>query len=433
MKYTKSNKKTLLISRLISISSFIVFLIVGCLIGCLFFIRPATSEAEMRELTKFPSFTLTSFLNGDYFSDVSLWYSDTYPGRDGLIAMQHNVESLYGIHTGKQMVGQVKQGDDIPKKDTDVKKVEKVELPENYAFDQAIQNQIMNGLYIEDGAAYSVYSFNQNAAAIYANALNEAGKELDGIADVYSLLVPNNSCLLSEETYASLGGSDQKQAIDYYFSLYENVTGIPVIEDLQKHREDEYLYFRTDHHWTSMAAYHAYKNFCEQKGIKAHKLKDFESMKFSPFLGTFYAELQLPEMAANPDYVMAYIPNSTNDMVYWDENGNEVPWKVINDVSTWNENSGYYCFIGGDKPLSIIDNPDKDDGSSVLVIKESYGNSFVPYLVDHYDKVYIADFRYTNIDITDYVKENKIDDVIFENNISIIGSEDVASMVADLI
>ena len=77
--------------------------------------------------------------------------------------------------------------------------------------------------------------------------------------------------------------------------------------------------------------------------------------------------------------------------------------------------------------MSIIQNPKKKKGKSVLLVKESYGNSFAPFLVDHYKTVYIADFRYTNINIVDYCKENKIDDVIFENNMSIIGSTEVAS------
>ena len=137
--------------------------------------------------------------------------------------------------------------------------------------------------------------------------------------------------------------------------------------------------------------------------------------------------MRLPEIEANPDYVDAYIPHATNDMVYWDENGNKIDYNVIADVSDWSASSGYYCFIGGDKPLSIIQNPKKKKGKSVLLVKESYGNSFAPFLVDHYKTVYIADFRYTNINIVDYCKENKIDDVIFENNMSIIGSTEVAS------
>ena len=210
------------------------------------------------------------------------------------------------------------------------------------------------------------------------------------------------------------------------------VRPVTTIETLREHN-DEYLYFRTDHHWTQLGAYYVYQNFCQEKGIEPHQLSDFSTMTFSPFLGTFYTSLKNGDMAANPDTVEAYVPMGTNDMVFWDTDGTEYQWKVINDVSTWGENSGYYCYIGGDKPLSIIENPQITDGSSCLVLKESYGNCFVPFLVDHYETVYVIDFRYANVNVVDYVKENNIQDLIIMNNITIIASDKVAATIAGLL
>lgn len=426
-------KKKKSIFHLISFALCICLMITGCFTGALWFLRPSTSDVEKRELTAFPSLSWTDFWNGTYFSNLSLWYADTYPSRDSLIAMANSMKTKYGIDTGTKMVGGSTKADDVPtKKKTKKKKAKVIEVPENYSFDEDMQNQIMSGLYVKDGAAYSVYYFTQSAADIYIEAMNTAAKRLKGTTNVYSLLVPNSSIMLSDEEYEKLGGSDQKQTIDYYYDSYKNVTGIDVLSNIEKNK-DQYLYFRTDHHWTALGAYQAYKAFCKEKDWKAKSLDSYETRRFEPFLGTLYNELNLPEMAANPDYVDAYIPNSTNDMVYWDEYGNEVQWNVIYDVSEWNQGSGYYCFIGGDNPLAKIDNPTKEKGKSVLVVKESYGNSFVPFLVDHYKTVYVADFRYTNINVVDFCKENNIDDVIFENNISIIGSEEVASKVYNLV
>ena len=111
----------------------------------------------------------------------------------------------------------------------------------------------------------------------------------------------------------------------------------------------------------------------------------------------------------------------------------ECQWKIIEEVSTWGDSAGYYCYIAGDKPLTIIDNPEIEDGSSCLVLKESYGNCFVPFLVDHYDKVYVVDFRYANVNVVDYVKENNIQDLIVMNNITIIASDSVASTLPGLL
>lgn len=350
------------------------------------------------------------------------------------------------------MVGGHQQGDEIPtetakadieeepeeetaQEETPETEEEKtpVSAPDSKDMEAEIQNQIQKGLYVKDGAAYSVYYYNQSAAETYTNALNQAAKELEGQADVYSILVPNNSgAMLSEKELNGLGGSDQIQAIAYYHSLYDGVKPVETIETLREHN-DEYLYFRTDHHWTQLGAYYVYQNFCEEKGIQAHDLSDFDTMTFSPFLGTFYTELKNQDMAENPDTVEAYVPMGTNDMTYWDTDGTEYQWNIIEDVSTWDKSSGYYCYIGGDKPLSIIENPEIDDGSSCLVLKESYGNCFVPFLVDHYETVYIVDFRYANVNVVDYVKENNIQDLIIMNNITIIGSEKVAATIAGLL
>ena len=238
--------------------------------------------------------------------------------------------------------------------------------------------------------------------------------------------------MLSDRELEALGGADQEQAIDYYYSLSEGVKTVDTIKTLREHN-DEYLYFRTDHHWTQLAAYYVYQNFCEEKGIRPNELSDFQKMTFSPFLGTFYQELQNEDMAANPDFVDAYIPMATNDMTYWETDGSQVNWHVIQDVTGWNKNSLYSCFIGGDKPLVQINNPNLSDGSSCVVVKESYGNSFVPFLVDHYQTVYVIDFRYTKNNVMDFVQEHNVQDLIIINNISIIASENVATTIAGLL
>ncbi|MCF0107120.1 MAG: hypothetical protein HUJ53_10180 [Holdemanella sp.] len=432
-KFTKKQIQILNQYRLYGIIGGFGFMIIVFLIGLLFFFRPSTSTVEKRELTKYPEFTMSSFLDGSYFSDVSLWYSDTFPLRDTFIRLNNNFKRLYGVETKTMMVGGNVQADEIPTEKSEETEKEKKEavVPDSYMMEASVQNQIMAGLYIENGAAYGVYYFGQEAADIYIDALNNAAKELKGTTKVWSLLVPQNSSVLPEETLKNIGGSDQGQAIAYYFNSYEDVEPIPVYEDIREHR-DEYLYFRTDHHWTANGAYYAYQNFCKAKGFKAEKLEDFEPYVFDTFLGSYYAELQLAEMESNPDTVYAYIPNATNEMIY-EEDGIQYPYQIVADITGWNINSGYLTFVAGDRQFAMMDNPKINDGSSVLVIKESYGNCFIPYLVDHYDKVYYMDFRYTPYNVIDFCKKNKVTDLIIENNIQICADAGVASKIAELL
>lgn len=470
-RFSRSQKMQIRKFRTIGVLAFAAIMAVGAFIGLLFFVRPKKSITEKRELAKFPSFTITSFLDGSYFESVSLWYSDTYPMRDKLVSADQGIKSLYGIEAGTQVVGGNTKGDDIPEVDKDSIKqttteaatdtsvdtstedpeiglpasktdsktnkgnssgkttVQTVEPPDSKAMDEAFQKQLQDNLYVKDGAAYSLYYFVQDSATEYIDALNNAAAKLSGVANVYDILIPNNSgVLLSDDDLAKLGGSDQKQAIEYYYSLMQGVKTVDIFDTLKSHN-DEYIYFRTDHHWTADGAFYAYEEFCKAKGITEIPREKRKKDTFEGFLGSFYSNLQNQDMKKNPDTIYAYEPIGTNDMTYWNDDGSEQKWNVIMDVNGWDKGTLYSTFVGGDTPMAVIENPNVTDGSTCVVMKESYGNAFIPFLVDHYSTIYILDYRYSNVNVIDFVKEKQADDLICINNISLIGDEDVAATI----
>ena len=101
-----------------------------------------------------------------------------------------------------------------------------------------------------------------------------------------------------------------------------------------------------------------------------------------------------------------------------------VDYNIITDVSKWNKTSKYSTFIGGDNAYTEINNPDVTDGSSVLVIKESFGNAMIPFLVENFENVYVVDYRYFNGTITELVDNKGIENVVFVNNIAITSTRD---------
>ena len=437
----RARHRKLMDMRLYSVLGFSGLLAIFTVIGMLFFFRPATSQVEKRELAKFPEFTLERFLDGTFTSELGLWYSDTYPLREPLVAAGLALNNLHGIQPSTQMVGGNVVADDLPVEgEASAEKEDEtaaqqsvpgkddgpVEVPTAQTMQEDIQASIMSGLYVKDGAAYSVYYFVQSAVETYCRAINTCADNLKGEATVYSILVPNNSgAMLSEEELAGLGGTDPREAIRYFNSLFdENVHPVFIYDTLREHN-DEYLYFRTDHHWTQLGAYYAYVEFCKVKGTEPADVLNWEHMRFEPFLGSFYDTLGLWEMEANPDYVDAYIPSGTNDLEFWDEEGNHYDWHVITDVSDWATSSKYATFIAGDKPLTIINNPANPDGPVCLVIKESYGCAFVPCLVDDYSTVYVFDCRYSDYNIPQFVREHGVNDVIFINNMTLATTDTV--------
>ena len=92
------------------------------------------------------------------------------------------------------------------------------------------------------------------------------------------------------------------------------------------------------------------------------------------------------------------------------------------DTDTFYANaaSKYNCFIMGDHPLSEIHNEKVTDGSSIVVVKESFGNALMSYIVDHYSTVYEIDYRYWKGDIAQFARDNGVTDVIFANNLSML-------------
>ena len=195
-KLSKEQKKIIRQWRKIQVFLFFGILFVFTFIGLLLPLRPKVSEAEKRKLTSFPTPTVKTFFNGAFFSDVSLWYADTYPLRDSLIRLDHSLEKLYGFEPSVQMYGGNETADVIPdipepttesvimatNSDTLTATTEHKEpvLPDSKEMEAEIQNQIQNGVYVENGAAYSMYYFNQEAADTYIQSLEYAASVLDG-------------------------------------------------------------------------------------------------------------------------------------------------------------------------------------------------------------------------------------------------------------
>lgn len=261
--------------------------------------------------------------------------------------------------------------------------------------------------------------------------LNTVRSSLPSNVNVYDMLAPTNfSVCLDENIQSNLGGSSARDAFNYINSLLDtSIIQIPVLDTLINHNA-EYIYYNTDHHWTALGAYYAYRQFCSIKGITPHELSYFTEVEYSGFLGTFYSYSNQSEaLANNPDTVKAYIPAGTNDETVTDETGATYSLNVVNDMTDSSAGSKYSAFLGGDNALTEITNPNITDGSSCVLIKESYGNAFAPFLVDHYQHVYVIDYRYYNQNLSNFISEKGINDVIFLNNSDALSEANSESML----
>lgn len=436
----KEKNKSSKSSRAVIIS-FFVLLFAGFTVALYLPLRPTYSESEKRELTKFPEFSAAALADGSYFSGISAWYADTFPWREMFIDANAKIKSFYGI--GNTISGSSNApieeipdiSDDVPPVTLPISDSEEDEsTTKEEAVDESLV-QKLGAVLIVDDTAYEYYNFVTSIADKYAATVNTTAVKLGDKARVFDIVVPTSTDItLADSVRKGLNTNDQKKAINYIYSMISSdVVKVDTFDTLKAHK-DEYVYFRTDHHWTALGAYYAYTEYAHAAEKTPAALTDFEEKQFDGFLGAFYNDSDKnPSLEKNPDVVYAYAPKGDVKMTFTDKKGNEVKWNVITDVSSWNTSAKYNTFIGGDNPYAKIVNSEITDGSSCLVIKESFGNAFVPFLTENYGTVHVIDYRYWKGSISEFVTENGIEDVIFMNNISATRNESLVNKLSKIV
>lgn len=429
-------------AHIIKVAAFFVTLYIGTVTAFIIPLRPTYSETEKRELKSFPEFSIEALKSGSYFDDISTWFSDTFPFREGLTRLNTSVQKLYGI-AKVDIHGEVEVGDDIP--DTPLTEEETTEappeetteittttpseteastLPETTKSEETtkkpVKTQTMGAILVAGNSGYEYYNFSSSLAKSFIKPINNIGTCANGKSSIYTMLIPTSIDITLDDTLrADVASSDQKKAIDYFYSSFKGSTPVTgIYESLKEHR-DEYIYFRTDHHWTALGAYYAYEQFAYAKGITPVPLSSYETKTFNGFLGTFYSSSeQSSALGKTPDSVIAYMPFNDASLKFTQTDGQTVSWPIVTDVSDYNSGGKYLAFTAGDQPYEIINNYDLTEGQTCLVIKESYGNAFIPFLVPHYKTIHVIDPRHYSGTLSEFLEENPVDDIIFIANMS---------------
>ncbi len=292
------------------------------------------------------------------------------------------------------------------------------------------------GVVTVDNAGYELYDYHEGAGKNYGQLVSKVADSLKGQADVYDLIPPTSVAITFPDNLRDqISSSNQQESLEKLHGfMSDSVKSVDAYNNLMKHRT-EYIYFRTDHHWTALGAYYAYQAFCEEKGIAPHEISEYQTKEFEGFLGSFYKDTdKSSDLGNTPDTIRAYLPlaqNVTLDVT--DQKGQNYSWDVVHDVNDYGAALKYSTFIAGDNPMTVIKNPNLSDGSTCVVVKESFGNALVPFLIDHYQTIYVIDYRYWSGDIVSFAKEKKAGDVLFINNISMTRSDFLVGKLAKVI
>ena len=289
--------------------------------------------------------------------------------------------------------------------------------------------QEINEVFTSDDRMIQVFKeYNEETVSASLEAIDIFAAKFPDVP-MYFMLAPT-----SQEIYSSLmpsygGYLSEKAFIEGCYGKTENLTPIDCLSFLSGHR-DEYIYYRTDHHWTSLGAYYAYAAAARQLGYNAYGLNAFNiETASSSFRGTLFSKTL--DSTVTPDsidyYHLASNEPTVKMTVFYGREQTEYDSLYVRDYLAVKDK--YSSFTGSNSPLITIET-DVDNGKSLLLIKDSYAHSLVPFLSKHYSKITMVDMRYINVGL-DYfsINVNDYSQVLISYNvISFAGDQNLPKL-----
>lgn len=261
---------------------------------------------------------------------------------------------------------------------------------------------------IYNGAAYYRIHYSESSAKRYAD-MYATYKQTFPEVGIHVISHPASAIGIPNPAVLAMV-NDQGEVLDLNAShIYGGVNYVNLRETFETHR-GEYLFFKSDYHWTQLGAYYAYCEFAKSIGLTPTPLNDFESVIVTEkFVGHTSDYAHDPRIDTFLDTITAYMPRKEHTMaVYLSDSSLYRVFKNCIQTSV----KSYSCFLTGDQAYIEINVPENDQEKTVLVIKESSGNAFVPFLTEHYGNILVIDPRHIMLDIKKLVAEKGVDDII---------------------
>lgn len=393
------------------------------------------SESERRKLKTMPALTVSSLLDGSFFSDFSGYFADTFPGREGLMEANRSLNGFY-YFDALNLDGAASLILDFTSNGAEQGEALTEDVPRETSPDETQPQQEVNepeklgSVLLVGDSAFDVPYANHQQIPEYAAAVNAIADTLGSGVSTYWMPVPNSAEFYTPEAYHT-GSSSQAAIFDACREqLNSNITYVDAYNVLKEHQE-EYLYFRTDHHWTHLGAYYAYNALGEAAGFTADPISAFRQGQWDNFVGSMYTYAanypQAKVLKENPDTVYYWQPHVECSTNYYSSTSLSDPMASgticrLDDTVT----NKYLTFMGGDHPVTVVET--ETEGPVILVIKESYGNPLISWLTGHYSKIILIDPREyfalnDDIDLAAFAEEQNVSQCLIVNYPMMLGSE----------
>lgn len=349
-------------------------LIFGFTIGTIASPKNEYSETENRTLAQRPDATVRTILNGDFEEDYESYLTDQFVLRDGWIRVKTVVERMMLKRESKDIYF---AGDDY--------------LIEKHT-----------GTFTSDTAQRNIGTLQQFAQKY----LGQFGTD-----HMTFIVVPNAVDILRDKLPAYASPYDEEDYLKQIKSVLPENTWMDVSEILEQHREEE-IYYRTDHHWKTLAAFYTFQAWAGRQGYSVPEQSDYEEETVTEeFEGTIQSKLGIDTVM---DSIELY--HQKEDIFYevW-KNEEKEPQYSVYDYSALDTKSKYDVFFGGNHARVKITTK-ADTGRKILVLKDSYAHCFVPFLLTEFDEIDMLDIRYYSQKISDLVAEGGYTDLLFLYN-----------------
>lgn len=347
----------------------ILIILINISLGIIFIFsnKNLYSENENRNLTKIDNITFNKLLDGTFTKNIDDYINDHFPLRNIFLSINSYIKLILG-------------------------------------------HKEINDVYINNNNLFLKY-----AEVDIKKISNELNKFYgNNKVKMDFILVPTSSLVNKEKLPLFI---DTKKEVND-FKYIESNLNFNFINGYDILKNKENVYYKLDHHYNLFGAYEIYKEFSKQNKLQNKNIKF--NLLCEDFQGTLYSKVHLFNNEKDKMYYYKY----KNDLKVI--NGNKI-YSTLYDKNFLNKKDKYSFYLGGNYPLLKIETNLKNK-KEILIIKDSYANSFIPFLTDDYNKIHVIDTRFYSSSITNYIKNNNIKEVLFLYGISSLNESNLQNI-----
>ena len=327
------------------------------------------SEMENRNLEQMPTLSVNTLLSGEFMKNFETYTTDQFVGRDAWIGLNSSTERALG------------------KKEN-------------------------NNVYFCDQNTL-ITRFDQPDAAKVTENLNYVNTFVENVdIPVTFSLIPTQACNWADRLPEGAPNASQTALLEQAQAAVPGATWADLYTPLMAHK-DENIFYRTDHHWASRGAYYGYTALADALGYTPVPLDTYtETVRSTEFYGTVFSSSGVRWV--NPDTITTYVPDTgiTVTSYTYDSSGNPVEEpRALYDTSFLSVKDKYSMFLGGNQSLGVVKTPNADK-PKLLILRDSYTDSLVPFLTPHFSEIHLIDLRYYKLSLADYIQQNDIDQAL---------------------